>query len=180
MYFKLILTYSSLIYHSALPDASVDVVIAAQSFHWFANRASLEEFHRVLAPGGSFGMVWIIEDQSILWLKEMYEMIDILHKKSDAPLPHFEEWEKFFGDLSEHLFSTPEEYIGFDYSVTSSFDHAYKLLSSYSVIAGGSESQQNDFQKLFNEVTKRHFKDKEIPLDAIYFKVYMYWCAKEN
>jgi len=35
------------------PDASVDAVVCAQSFHWFATRAALAEIHRVLKPGGA-------------------------------------------------------------------------------------------------------------------------------
>src|ERR1700760_4082943 len=31
-----------------LADASVDAVVCAQSFHWFANRDALDEIHRVL------------------------------------------------------------------------------------------------------------------------------------
>lgn len=41
---------------------SVDAVIVAQAFHWFANKNALEEIYRVLSPGGAFGMIWNIED----------------------------------------------------------------------------------------------------------------------
>ncbi len=34
-----------------LPDASVDAVVCAEAFHWFANVAALQEIRRVLAPG---------------------------------------------------------------------------------------------------------------------------------
>ncbi|KAF2842724.1 S-adenosyl-L-methionine-dependent methyltransferase [Patellaria atrata CBS 101060] len=43
-------------------DESVDAVIAAQAFHWFANQEALQEIHRVLKPDGCFGMIWNIED----------------------------------------------------------------------------------------------------------------------
>ncbi|TKA80403.1 hypothetical protein B0A55_01898 [Friedmanniomyces simplex] len=45
-----------------LEDESVDAVIAAQAFHWFANEPSLKEIHRVLRPHGVLGMLWNIED----------------------------------------------------------------------------------------------------------------------
>ena len=35
-----------------LPDNSVDALTCAQSFYWFATKASLTEIHRVLKPGG--------------------------------------------------------------------------------------------------------------------------------
>ena len=41
-----------------LPDQSVDVVVAAQAFHWFDPLPALTEIARVLRPGGGLGMVW--------------------------------------------------------------------------------------------------------------------------
>ncbi|NJL86625.1 MAG: class I SAM-dependent methyltransferase [Leptolyngbyaceae cyanobacterium SM1_1_3] len=41
-----------------LMRASVDLVTCFQSFHWFHPEASLEEFHRILKPGGRLALVW--------------------------------------------------------------------------------------------------------------------------
>jgi ubiquinone/menaquinone biosynthesis C-methylase UbiE len=35
-----------------LPDGSLDALVSTEAFHWFNQPAALEEFHRVLAPGG--------------------------------------------------------------------------------------------------------------------------------
>ncbi|KAK4888129.1 hypothetical protein LTR27_012935 [Elasticomyces elasticus] len=45
-----------------LEDESVDAVICAQAFHWFANETALKEIHRVLRPHGVLGIIWNIED----------------------------------------------------------------------------------------------------------------------
>lgn len=42
----------------ALGDGSVDAVVAAQAFHWFATAKALDEIHRVLRPGGGLGLIW--------------------------------------------------------------------------------------------------------------------------
>jgi ubiquinone/menaquinone biosynthesis C-methylase UbiE len=42
-----------------LPDASMDAIVCAQSFHWFANRAALVEMRRVLKIGGALGLIWV-------------------------------------------------------------------------------------------------------------------------
>ena len=158
----------------------MDVVIAAQSFHWFTNRAALEEIHRVLTPNGAFGMVWSLTDHSVSWLKDFLKFLDLSFQQIGVVLPYREEWKKVFSGVSQHLFSAPEEYIGFGHALRSSFDRAFKFFSSFSSIAGGSELIKKDFVRVFNEITKKHFKDKGIPLDAIQFKIFMYWCTKEN
>jgi len=45
-----------------LDDGSVDAVVVAQAFHWFATMPALREIHRVLQPHGVLGMVWNLED----------------------------------------------------------------------------------------------------------------------
>ena len=35
-----------------LPDGSLDALVSTEAFHWFNQAAALEEFHRVLVPGG--------------------------------------------------------------------------------------------------------------------------------
>jgi ubiquinone/menaquinone biosynthesis C-methylase UbiE len=47
-----------------LPDQSVDVVVAAQAFHWFDAVAAAKEIRRVLKPGGRMGLIWNVRDQT--------------------------------------------------------------------------------------------------------------------
>lgn len=49
---------------TGLADASVDIVLAAQAFHWFKHEVALAEFHRVLKPGGRIAIVWNIHDET--------------------------------------------------------------------------------------------------------------------
>ncbi|HEY9657552.1 MAG TPA: class I SAM-dependent methyltransferase, partial [Allocoleopsis sp.] len=43
---------------TGLPDASVDLVLCAQSFHWFDQSVALTEFHRILKPQGRVALMW--------------------------------------------------------------------------------------------------------------------------
>ena len=43
---------------TGLPDASCDVVTAAQAFHWFEVEATRREWRRILRPGGAVVLVW--------------------------------------------------------------------------------------------------------------------------
>jgi len=41
-----------------LPDASIDLITAAQAFHWFDADAARAEFLRVLKPHGQVALIW--------------------------------------------------------------------------------------------------------------------------
>ena len=41
-----------------LADTSIDIITAAQAFHWFDSEATKREFSRILIPGGHLALVW--------------------------------------------------------------------------------------------------------------------------
>jgi SAM-dependent methyltransferase len=43
---------------TTLPAASVDFVVAGQSFHWFEPAGARAEFQRILRPGGWVAVIW--------------------------------------------------------------------------------------------------------------------------
>ena len=43
---------------TTLPDHSVDIVVAAQAFHWFDPERTRAEFRRILKPGGHVVLIW--------------------------------------------------------------------------------------------------------------------------
>jgi SAM-dependent methyltransferase len=43
---------------SGLQSASLDLVTAAQAFHWFNNDAAREEFRRIVKPRGQIALIW--------------------------------------------------------------------------------------------------------------------------
>ena len=43
---------------TGLAAASVDLITAAQAFHWFNNEQSRKEFARILKPGGQLALIW--------------------------------------------------------------------------------------------------------------------------
>lgn len=58
-----------------LPDASADVVVCAQAFHWFDQQAALAEIARVLRPGGRVALVWNSRDDRVPWTAMLSETI---------------------------------------------------------------------------------------------------------
>ena len=43
---------------TTLPDQSIDMLTAGQSFHWFERNAARQEFRRILKPGGWVVLIW--------------------------------------------------------------------------------------------------------------------------
>jgi SAM-dependent methyltransferase len=72
-----------------LKDASVDAVAIADAFHWFDQRAALEEIHRVLRPGGGLAVLSTIPDwRGATWADELGSLVAGLrpeHPYFDGP-----------------------------------------------------------------------------------------------
>jgi SAM-dependent methyltransferase len=80
--------------HIPLDDMSVDAVVCAQSFHWFATSEALHEIHRVLKPGGALGLVWNVRDESAPWVAALTPIMKPF--EGDAPRYHSGKWRKLF------------------------------------------------------------------------------------
>ena len=77
-----------------LDDASIDAIVCAQAFHWFATTEVLDEFARVLKPGGHVGLIWNVRDESHDWVKRITEIITPF--EGDAPRYYKGDWKKPF------------------------------------------------------------------------------------
>jgi SAM-dependent methyltransferase len=77
-----------------LPDASVDVVVCAQAFHWFASTEALEEIARVLKPGGKLGLVWNLRDTRVSWVPKLDAIVNAL--EGDTPRYYTGAWRRVF------------------------------------------------------------------------------------
>jgi len=86
--------------HTTLPDGSVDMVVAAQAFHWFDAEKTRPEFERILRPGGHIVLIWnerqldttpfLIEYEAFL-IKYAYDYGNVRHENI-----HAEELSNFF------------------------------------------------------------------------------------
>lgn len=78
---------------TGLPDASADVVVAAQAFHWFDPQPTRAEFRRILRPGGHIALMWnerqlnttaFLIDYEQLLLKYADDYTKVRHENIDA------------------------------------------------------------------------------------------------
>ncbi|MCO7518208.1 MULTISPECIES: class I SAM-dependent methyltransferase [unclassified Pseudomonas] len=89
--------------HIPLADASQQVLVCAQAFHWFASSDALAEMHRVLAPGGRLGLVWNVRDESVDWVARITAIITPY--EGDTPRFHNGRWRAAFDG---RWFSAPQ------------------------------------------------------------------------
>lgn len=77
-----------------LPDESVDAVVCAQSFHWFAHAKALAEIHRVLKPGGRLGLIWNQRDERVGWVERLGQLV--ARHEGDTPRAYKGSWRSVF------------------------------------------------------------------------------------
>ncbi|RWZ49745.1 class I SAM-dependent methyltransferase [Labedella phragmitis] len=98
----------------ALPlrDGSVDLVTAAQAWHWVDPDRAGAEAARILAPGGRLSLVWNIRDERLDWLRRLGEIAGSERSYRDLgedPVvsPHFGPFERARFEWS-HLLTLEE------------------------------------------------------------------------
>lgn len=64
-------------------DGSVDVLTAAQTFHWVVPDAGVAEAHRVLKSGGGVALLWNSRDLAAGWTQRIKDLMDRV--AGDAP-----------------------------------------------------------------------------------------------
>ncbi|MBP2301362.1 class I SAM-dependent methyltransferase [Azospirillum picis] len=111
-----------------LADGSVDAVLCAQSFHWFANGDALDEMRRVLKPGGMLGLIWNVRDERVGWVAELTGIM--APYENGTPRFYSGEWRRLFpadgfGPLQERHFhhghTGPAEQVIVDRTLSVSF-----------------------------------------------------------
>jgi SAM-dependent methyltransferase len=79
---------------TGLADGSVDLVAAAQAFHWFDVEAARLEFLRILSPGGQVALIWnrrrvsgtpFLEAYEDLLLRRGLDYATVDHRKTAGP-----------------------------------------------------------------------------------------------
>lgn len=75
-------------------DGSMDAVVCAQSFHWFATPAALAEIRRVLKIGGALGLIWNMRDESVDWVAALTRIM--APHEGDTPRYSSGRWREVF------------------------------------------------------------------------------------
>jgi SAM-dependent methyltransferase len=80
---------------TGLPDTSVDLILAAQAFHWFNQPAAKQEFTRILRPDGVVALLWnsrltdatpFLQDYDALLQEFGTDYQQVNHQQYDTPV----------------------------------------------------------------------------------------------
>lgn len=125
-----------------LAAASLDAVVCAQAFHWFAHARALAEIARVLRPGGRLGLIWNVRDERVPWVASLSAITDPY--AGGAPRYRTGAWLALFpapgfGPLRErrfpHVHRGPPEAVIVDRTVSVSFIAALPEAERAGVVA---------------------------------------------
>lgn len=137
--------------HTNLSDKSVDMVVAAQAFHWFDREPTKAEFRRIIRPGGLVVLIWndrrtdttpFLREYEGLLLELATDYKEVNHKNID--------------DAALQEFFAPASYSTAAFDNVQYFDYeglAGRLLSSsYAPLPGhpNYELMMTNLQDIFN------------------------------
>lgn len=136
----------------ALKSHSIDAILCAQSFHWFANLETLTEMHRLLKPQGHLGLVWNQRDETVDWVKALADFL--LSFEGDTPRFHSHQWQKVFEQQS--LFKLEGQKVFFQQQRGTVEEVVSNRLLSTSFIAAMPVQQQQDMKRQFEAIVQQY------------------------
>jgi SAM-dependent methyltransferase len=157
-----------------LDSASVDAVVCAQAFHWFAKREALQEIHRVLKPGGKLGLVWNVRDESVDWVAAITAIM--APYQGDAPRFQSAQWRRLFPN---DLFSDPEEFSVPHQHIGSAQQVIIDRFLSVSFIAALPEAERAAVSARLGALIATHPQLKNRELIAVPYQTLAYCCESK-
>ena len=152
-----------------IATGSIDLVVASQSFHWFASMAALKEIHRVLKPAKQLILIWNIEDYNAPkewkthdgWEQTMKHVMWSLDDGQDRFRNG--KWKSIFDEQgasnpvsifsSDPLFGLPIGEEIFEFQRWLDRDHIWNAFQTYSAVANLDATHLAEIEKTFTEAT---------------------------
>lgn len=136
-------------------DSSVDLVLAAQAFHWVGHdgESALSEIARVLKPDGVLALIWNLEDRSAPWvaqLRDAYEKYE-----GDTPQYRLGYWKSIFESKTYADHFQKAEYEQFTRSIPTNKEGVVNRVLSKSYITALSDKEQEALAGVLRETVDR-------------------------
>jgi ubiquinone/menaquinone biosynthesis C-methylase UbiE len=155
---------------------SLDMIVAAQAFHWFGNAAVLREFSRVLKPGGHLVLIWNVRDESIEWVRKLTEITDVYQGNA----PRYKDF-KWKAALERSETFSPLEHRVFPYQHLGPSEMIIDRTASISFIASLEEQKRTQLLSKVKDLIQNQPGVLVDGTDRVSFPylTHLYWCKKE-
>jgi SAM-dependent methyltransferase len=149
---------------TGLASESLELLIAAQAFHWFNPPYALAEFARVLRPGGVLALLWNNREATRSAFVEAYELLIARYNPAYRREYRQQDWP---GKIAACGSFESAAYHRFDHAWSPSADELVGFSRSVSYIRNVlSGVQQPRFEDELRQLARAHFGDENcrIPL----------------
>lgn len=151
-----------------LNDHSIDAILCAQSFHWFANLETLTEIYRLLKQHANLALIWNQRDETVDWVKALAQRLE--EYEADTPRFHSKEWQNVFEQ--QNFFQLESKKV-FVHAHTGTVENVVsKRLLSTSFIAAMPRVQQQQLKIEFENIVAQYTSKQ--PQDEISFPYLTY------
>ncbi|KLO13549.1 S-adenosyl-L-methionine-dependent methyltransferase [Schizopora paradoxa] len=135
--------------NTGISDEWADAIVIAQAFHWCVDyEGALQEFARILKPGGIVSFIWNNEDtERSAWVANLYKIHEAYEQGS--PKSRFGLWRQVYTTPAIQLFQATEEKT-FHYSSPATMDVVTNRFQSMSFIAAIKDPETK--QRLVDDV----------------------------
>ncbi|XP_019626429.1 PREDICTED: uncharacterized methyltransferase-like C25B8.10 [Branchiostoma belcheri] len=166
-----------------IKDVLGEAVVSSQSFHFYANEAALREVHRVLIPGGKFGINFTADDEDSPLI---HGVLDLIRQYKYPECPDYfvnplldSSWKNcfdaapLFTPLQEHIFPWENQ------QTLPDAESVVKLFMTYSPIAREPDVRKECAERMLKLLTtdpaiEQNGNPLEIPRMSA-----LYWCTKK-
>ena len=154
--------------NTGLPDGSVDLVIAAQAFHWFDHERSRAEFKRILKEDGYLVLIWNQRQLGTTPFLVEYEKFLLSYASDYAQVRH----ENVSEEIIARFFAKPFSQKTFDNQQVFDFDGLKGRMLSASYMP--SETDQR-FDRMIDELRSLFAKHAENDRIKIFYDTRLYY-----
>jgi len=142
-----------------LPPGFVNAVTVGQAFHWFRQQEAFAEMHRVLRPGGGFGLLWNRWDDTDPLLAAVDEVLEA-HRAPSAAAPSWRD------RYDATLFGPPEERSFHQHRLMSA-DALVEWAGSTSGVVNASREDQTRIEQEIRRLAHGHDGAVSIRTDVV-------------
>ena len=153
----------------SVKSESINGVLAAQAFHWFANDETMIEMSRILMTGMPMIFIWNTFDYRIPLMKDLDQLYIFPYYQSSVPRQQSKQWERVFdaGRPASRLFTPINRslnYIKMEYSA----DMVVQRVLSTSVIAELPQAKKDQINNDVLNFLRTHPDSRNIDPAGLY------------